>query len=75
MEEIRAELNRRWPAEGLALRGGFLLRVAEASPGVRISAAEVMGPRGRKNVRKEKQLHILEARRRPTVSAPRGECS
>ena len=75
MEEIRAELNRRWPAEGLPCAVDFCFGVAEASPGVRISAAEVMARADERMYERKKQLHILEARRRPTVSAsPRDEC-
>lgn len=65
MENMREELCRRWSAEGLPFTVDFSFGVVEAAPGVRASAAEVMSCADEKMYERKKQLHILEAKRRP----------
>lgn len=69
MENMREELCRRWSAEGLPFTVDFSFGVVEAAPGVRASAAEVMSCADEKMYERKKQLHILEAKRRPSDPA------
>ncbi len=74
MENMREELCRRCSAEGLPCAVDFSFGVVEATPGVRASVAEVMSGADEKMYERKKQLHILEARRRPADTAlPREE--
>lgn len=69
MEYMRQELCRRWFIERLPCAVDFSFGVIEATPGVRLSAAEVMSIADEKMYERKKQLHILETKRRLVAPA------